>query len=147
MSDFAFRLATPADAESFAKWAAENQQIDKKDLLNSTKEKQPTAVHFVVEDGDGKVILFAPLFAQMALAFIGFNPDTRASEKVRALDTLMDGAMAFAVQFGVRHITTLTKPEYAVAQWALKHDFDAEDRNQLTLDINKVLERELVKVE
>ena len=137
---YTFRLAVPDDATAFAAWAAENPQIDPKDLEAGLKRTNPTVVTFAVCDAGGKVILFAPVYAVMNLAFIGFNPEARASEKVRALETLLNGAAAFAVQFGVREINTLTKTGYGVAKWAAANGFVADDRELFRYDINKAMD-------
>ena len=138
-SNWVFRLAVPDDAEAFSRWAAENDQIDQKDLLAGTKAVNPTVLTFAVEDGDGKVVAFAPFYLNAALAHLGFNPEARASEKMKALQTMLDGAAAFFVQFGVREILTLSKPEYGVAQWALTHGFESEPRQLLKYDLNRAM--------
>lgn len=139
MSDLTFRLATPADAESFAKWAAENPETDQADLRAGMKANNPTAVYFVAEK-DGIPVMFASCYAAMHLAYLGINPEARGTDRLRALQTLMDGAEAFAYQFGVREIETLTKPEYGVAKWAAAHGFEKDERSLYRYDINKVLE-------
>ena len=142
MSEWKFRFANVDDANDFSRWAAHNQQIDQKDLIASLGSKNPTVIYLAVENPEGKVILFAPFYCQMTLPFLGFNPDAEPKEKLKAMEVLTDGATAFAVQYGVREITTLSQPEYPVAQWGLKHGFRLEDRQTLTLDINKILEEE-----
>lgn len=139
MSEWNFRLAEPADAEAFSKWAAENQQIDEKDLQAGMGKNNPTVLTFVVEK-DGKPILFAPLHLAAVLDYIGMNPDSRASEKVQGLNVLKDGVAAFMVQFGVREIQTLTKPEYGVAKWALANGFEQDVRETLRLNLNKEMQ-------
>ena len=141
-SNWTFRLAKPEDAEAFSKWAAENDQIDQKDLLAGTKAANPTVLTFAVEDGEGKVVAFAPFYLNAALAHLGFNPEARASEKMTALQMMLDGAAAFFVQFGVREILTLSKSEYGVAQWALTHGFESESRQLLKFDLNRAMKEE-----
>ena len=136
---YKFRLAEPADAPFFAKWAAENPQIDPADIDAGLQKNNPTSTTFAVENEKGEVVAFAPFYCQFALAHLGFNPDARAAEKMIALNTMLDGAMAFAVQFGIREIVTLSKPDYGVAKWATEHGFDCDDRQQFKFDINKVL--------
>ena len=133
-----FRLATPSDAEAFAKWTAENPQIDPKDIEAGLKRNNPTVVVFAVEK-DGVAVAFAPFYCQMTLAHLGFNPDSSASEKLRALNVMLDGATAFAVRFGVREITTMSRADYGVAQWAVRHGFEVDDRQLFKFDINTVL--------
>lgn len=138
-SKMTFRLAVEGDAPAFADWVAQNPQVDQKDLMAGTKKNNPTVLTFVVES-DGKPILFAPLYLAAILAHLGFNPEARASEKMRALQVLTDGVMAFMLQFGIREILALTKPDYGVAQWGLKHGFDLESRSLLKMDMNPILE-------
>ena len=139
MSDFTFRLATPADAEAFAKWAAENQEIDQADLRAGMKANSPTVVVFVVER-DGVPVLFAPVYLAAVLAHLGFAPEARATDRLRALGVLKDGVSAFMVQFGVREVQTLSKPEYGIAKWATANGFDVDSRNLFRLDLNKEME-------
>lgn len=140
MSDWTWRLAELKDAKDFATWAAHNPQIEQHDLIAALGAKNPTVVYIAVENPEGKIILFAPFYFQLTLPFIGFNPDAEPKEKLKAMEVLTDGASAFAVQYGVREITTLSKEEYPVAKWGLKHGFRLEDRQTLTLDINKILD-------
>lgn len=137
--EWVFRLADADDSEAFTKWALENPQIDRKDLWAATKKKNPTVVFFAVEK-DGVVQAFAPLYAQMILAHLGFNPDAAGKDRKEALQRLIDGVSAFAVQYGIREIVTLTKENYPIAQWGIKHGFDLEERQVLKLDLNKAME-------
>jgi hypothetical protein len=135
-----FRLAEPADAPAFSKWAAENPQIEQKDLLAALKKNNPTCVFFTATK-DGVPISFAPVYCQMAVAHLAFNPESDGKDKLKSLEVLIDGVSAFAVQHGVREIVTLSKEDYGIAQWAMKHDFDLEPRQLFKLDINKILEQ------
>jgi hypothetical protein len=140
MSEWKFRFAEKKDADAFSNWAAHNPQIDPKDLTAALSSKNPTVAYFAVENPKGEVVLFAPFHFQLTLSFLGFNPKAEQKEKLKAMAVLTDGATAFAVQYGIREITTLSKEEYPVAQWGLKHGFRLEDRQTLTLDINKILD-------
>jgi hypothetical protein len=139
MSEWTFRLAEPADAEAFSKWTGENTQIDDADKLAATKKNNPTVLWFAVEK-DGVVQVFAPFYLQMAMPHLGFNPEAEWRDRLQGMQTLIDGMSAFAVQYGIREITTLSKEAYPVAQWAVKHGFDLEPRQLLKLDLNKTLE-------
>jgi hypothetical protein len=139
MAEWRFRLAVASDAEAFRKWAIENVQVDRADLVATIKKNNPTVVFFAVEK-DGVVQAFAPLYAQMILAYLGFNPDAEGKDKLRAMQMLIDGVSAFAVQYGVHEILTMSKEEYPVAKWAMKHGFDLEPRQALKLDLNKMME-------
>jgi len=120
MSEWRFRLAEPADAEAFAKWSAENQQVEQTDLIAGMKKSNPTVLFFAVEK-DGVVQAFAPLYLQMMLAHLGFNPEADNKDKLRAMQM------------------TMSKEEYPVAKWAVKHGFDLESRQAFKLDLNKIL--------
>lgn len=139
MSKWEFRLAGPADAEAFSRWVVQNPQVDRADIEAGKKKNNPTVVFFAVEK-DGIVQAFAPLYCQMTLAHLGFNPEAEGKDKLHAMQMLIDGVAAFAVQYGVHEITTLSKETYPVAQWAVKHGFDLEPRQVLKLDLNKILE-------
>lgn len=138
MSEWKFRGVQSSDADSFAEWAAKNPQIDEADLKAGMGANNPTVLFFAVEK-DGVVQAFAPVYLQMMLAHLGFNPEAEGKDKLRALQMLIDGVSALAVQFGIREIMTMSKEEYPVAQWALKHDFELEPRQALKLDLNKVM--------
>lgn len=133
-----FRLAEPADAEAFSKWAATNDQIEPRDIMAAMKKANPTVLYFVAEK-NGKAIAFAPVFLSAVLAHLGINPDARASEMMQALDVLKDGVSAFMVQFGIREIQTLSKPEYGVARWAMNNGFEKDERTLFRFDLNKAM--------
>ena len=138
MAEWKFRLAEPKDAENFSRWAAQNAQIDSDDLLAGMKSNNPTVVFFVAEK-DGDAVSFVPVFLTAMIAHLGFNPEASASERLKALDVLKDGLSAFYVQFGLRKIQTLTKPEYRLGEWAEAHGFERDPRELYTLDLNKIL--------
>src|SRR5579863_1692744 len=137
--EWKFRLAEPSDAEAFSRWVVANPQIDPDAIERGTHRKNPTVVTFAVEK-DGIVQAFVPVYLQFTLAHLGFNPQADDRDKLRALEMLTDGVAAFAVQYGIREITTLSKEEYPLAQWAMKHNFDLDPRQVFTLDLNKILE-------
>jgi hypothetical protein len=136
MSTWVFRGAVPEDAAAFAAWVENNPQIEPRDVAAAAKKHNPSVVYFVAEK-DGVAVAFAPVFLSVVLAHLGFNPASRASEKLQAMDVLKDGVMAFMVQFGIREIQTLSKPEYGIAKWALAHGFEQDDRSLFRLDVNK----------
>jgi len=133
-----FRLATPADASAFAKWVAENPQIDPRDIAAAQSKTNPTVLYFVATK-DGAPVAFAPLHCVAMLDHLAFDPESEGRDRLKALQTLIDGATAFFVQFGVREIQTLTKEEYPVGAWALKHGFEKDDRETFRMDINKLM--------
>src|ERR1700674_5246479 len=126
-SEWVFRGAEPADAEAFAKWVEANPQIETRDVNAAAKKNQPTVLYFVSEK-DGVPVAFAPVYLQLAVAHMAFAPDADGRDKLEAMQRLLNGAVAFAIQFGVREIVTLSKEEYPVAKWGLKHGFDLEPR-------------------
>lgn len=136
MSEVKFRLAEPADAEAFSKWARANSQIDPKDLAAGQKENNPTVLTFVAKK-NGVPIVFAPVFLSAVLAHLVPNPDATSAEKKQAMQVLLDGAMAFFVQWGIREIQTLSKPEYGMAKWAMAHHFEQDPRSLFRLDLNR----------
>ena len=139
MSEVKFRLAEPADAEAFKSWVLASQDIDPKDIKAANKKQNPTAIYFVAESPEGKVVAFTPVYIQYVVAHLAFNPEANGRERLQAMETLTNGVMAFAAQYGIREIVTLSKEEYPVAKWALKHDFELEPRQLFKLDINKIL--------
>lgn len=136
-----YRLAEVSDADAFAEWVRSNPQIDRADVLRTIKGNNPTCVTMVA-CCDGKPVAFAPLYAQIHLAHLAFSPEARASEKMKALAGLLDFAAAFAVQFGIREITTLTRENYGISKFAVAHGFEKDDRELFRLDINKLLPKQ-----
>lgn len=134
-----FRFAEPADAEAFSRWAGMNPQVDEADLQAALRDKNPTVLFFAAEK-DGVVQAFAPIYLQAVLPHLGFNPDTPDKDKLRSLQVLIDGVSALVVQYGVREIVTMSKPEYPIARWAVKHGFEVDERQQYKLDLNKEME-------
>jgi ABC-type amino acid transport substrate-binding protein len=132
-------MAEPADAAAFTDWTCGNPQIDPKDAQAGLKKNNPTAVCFAVEDDKGKVVAFAPAYCQLTVAHLAFNPESDAEERKEALQWVLNGLMAFAVQFGIREITMTSKEKYPVAKWAVKHGFEPESRQLFLFNINKVL--------
>jgi hypothetical protein len=136
MPSWGFRLAEKRDAEAFAVWAANNPLIDQKDLIAGMKKTNPTVLTFVVEK-DGTPVLFTPVYLSAVIAHLGFNPESRVSEKVKAMEVMKDGLAAFYIQYSLREIATLSKPDYGVAKWAMVNGFTQEPRNLFVLDLNR----------
>jgi hypothetical protein len=137
MSEWVFRGAEPRDADAFAKWVENNSLIDPKDVTAAAKKNQPTVLYFVVEK-DGVPVAFAPVYVQLAVAHMAFDPDAAGRDKLEAMQRLLNGTAAFANEFGIREIVTLSQENYPVARWALKHGFDLEPRQLLKFDLNKI---------
>jgi hypothetical protein len=139
-SGWVFRAAEPKDAEAFAAWVAKNPLIEARDVEASAKKNQPTVLYFVAEK-DGEPVAFAPVYLQLAVGHLAFNPEAEGRDKLEAMQRMVNGTVAFAVQFGIREIVTKSLPEYGVAKWALKHGFEMDDRNLFVFDINRILNR------
>jgi hypothetical protein len=129
------RFAEPKDAESFAKWAAENPDVPQRDIDSTGK--NPTTTTLVVEI-DGVPVLYVPFYCLMNICYLGFNPDSDRKQRLRAMSAMLDGLQTFAKQFGIAEIQTLSLENYPVAQWALKHGFTIDNRNPLTFEVPNV---------
>jgi hypothetical protein len=139
MVGWRFRLAEPADAEAFTQWTLSNPQIDPKDIEAAKTKNNPSVVYFVAENAEGKVVTFAPVYVQMMLAHLVFNPNSPADDRKQAMKGMLDWATAYALGIGVREIVTLSKEEYGVAKWAVRNGFELDPRQLFKFDINKVL--------
>lgn len=138
-----FRLSTPEDAPAFSRWvsgAVAAGLIDQKDVDAGLRKNNPTVLFYAAEK-DGVVVAFAPVYFQFAVPHLGINPDANADDRKRALQVLTDGVSAMAAQFGIREIVLLTKPEYNIAQWGLKHGFDLDSRQTLKLNLNPIIKQ------
>lgn len=132
-----FRFAQPSDAESFIKWATENPKIPKKDILASMKANNPTSVVLVIEK-NGEPVLFAPIYCQINLAYLGFNPECEAKDRLKALSALQWVIAGFAFEHGVHEVTVQTSKDYPVGKWALKHGFKEESRQTFTMRVTPI---------
>jgi len=137
MKEPTVRIAAEKDAEPFANWIAASTQIPVEDVKASLKENNPTSVTLVIEDERGKVILAAPTYAVAMLGFIIFNPETTDLERGKGLAAIKKAAQAFWAMHGVTEIDTLTREDYPVAQWAMRHGFELESRTLLRLTYKK----------
>jgi hypothetical protein len=136
-SGWKFRLAAPADAENFAKWVAMNPLIEASDVVAAQKTANPTVIYFAVENPDGVVVTFAPVYVQALISHLGFNPDATPEDRKIALQFGLNGIIEFFALYGIREIVTLSKEGYPVGKWALSHGFDLEPRQLLRLDMHK----------
>jgi hypothetical protein len=136
---FTFRFAQPSDAPAFVKWSTENGKIPHKDILASMSDNNPTAVFFVIEK-DGVPVLFAPFYAQMILAYLGFNPEAGRKDRVDALESLKWVISQFAFDHGVHEITVQTSKDYPVGRWALKNGFVAEPRETFKMRVTPLID-------
>jgi hypothetical protein len=134
-----FRLAGPDDAEAFTRWTLSNPLIDPRDIEAGKKKNNPTVVYFAVENSDGVVMGFTPVYLQMTLAHLVLNPDVSSEEIKRTLKMGLDGVVAFAASYGIHELTMLSRAEYPVAKWAMRQGFELDPRQFFKLDIGKSL--------
>lgn len=127
-----FRFANQSDAPAFAEWATMNPDIPQADIEAAMKENNPTAVFLIIEE-DGEVILSVPAYAVLRIACLLFNPQATERQKIAAMGKMREAIMAFAANFGINQVDTVTKKGYAVATWAEKHGFTPEDRQLFEL--------------
>ena len=139
-SEWSFRLATPEDAEAFAQWVKNNPLIDPQDVQDGLNKNNPTAITFVA-CFNGVPVVFAPMFATLHLAHLGFCPDADGATRKEALSRLMTWVGAFAVQMGIRTITTLSKEKYPVARWAKQHGFEVDPRQLFKWDLREWMKK------
>lgn len=134
MEGLNFRWATAADTEKFTLWAIKNRQIPVDDIKRAMKENNPTSTVLVVTLHD-EPILFVPLYLVARIAFLGFNPESSAEQRLAAMEMMLLAVKAFAATWSISEINTLTKSGYPVAQWAESHGFKAENRELFELVI------------
>ena len=140
MSDkYTVRFGKPEEAKEFARWAIENDKIPHMDVVSVLKENNPTAVYLVIEK-EGTPILYVPIYAQVNVGFLGFNPDIKGKARLAALGELKESLKNFAKSFGINEITVQTSPDYPVGKWALKHGFREEKRQTFKLLVEKQID-------
>lgn len=133
--DINFRFATAEDAPAFARWVAENQQIDAKDKLAATKEANATTTFLVLEI-DGIPRLFIPMYMVLRIGYLGFNPENTGDQNKEAMEAILPYLKEFARIWKVNEIDTLTRESLPVAQWAAAHGFAVEPRQLFTLRVD-----------
>jgi hypothetical protein len=139
---FTFRWAQPSDSELFAKWASENDKIPHRDVLASMSLNNPTCVFFVIEK-DGVPVVFAPFYARMILAFLGFNPKAGKKDRLDALSSLQNVIAQFAFDHGIREIAVETAKDYPVGRWALRNGFEPEPRETFKMRVTPLVDPEV----
>jgi hypothetical protein len=126
-------MATPEEAKTVVEWAIKSGKVPTKDLEAARLNK--TGCLCIEEDG--KPILFVPFYALIQVAYLAFNPESRASERFGALEKALEGMSDFANKNGIREIQTLSLRDYPVAKWAVKNGFVEEDRNAFVFKVPK----------
>jgi hypothetical protein len=134
-----FRLAGSEDAESFTLWTLSNPQIEPKDIDAAQKKNNPTVVYFAAENAEGKVVAFAPVYMQMILAHLVFNPESTNDDRKQAMEGMLNVGVHYALELGVREIVVMSKEEYGVAKWAVRQGFELDPRQLFKLDLNKLV--------
>jgi len=134
MHSWTYRLAEPSDAPVFSRWVDTNPQIDAVDVQRTGKTANPMCM-FLVACCDGKPVAFAPLYPSLHLAHLAFDPDSRAAEKMKALQVLLGFSCEIAEQLGIREITTLTRSSYPMSRVAERLGFEKDDRELFRFEI------------
>lgn len=132
MKNINLRFANSEDAVPFAEWAANNEDIPRKDIESAMA--APGLATLVVEI-DGTPILYVPLYAVLNIAYLGFNPAARRTQRLVAMDAMLKALEEFARQNKISEVQTLSKEEYPIAKWAIKHGFKVDSRNPLTFEV------------
>ena len=124
-----------ADAEPFAQWAARNLRIEHEDILQATKEQNPTTTFLVIEI-EGVPVLSMPVYLAMRIGYLNFNPEAGREERELAMESMLGAVKVFARGYHIHRIETLTRSGIPVAEWARAHGFTPEKRELFTLKID-----------
>lgn len=117
------RLATPADADTFARWAAFNN-----DIPDNAVEAVINGVTLVlVAEVDGEPELYIPFIfseekPQLTIGYLGFRVGQDYRTKAKALKEMLAATKRLQEHFDCE-IRVITKAEYPMGKWALKHGF------------------------
>lgn len=117
------RLATPADASAFARWAESNHDIPRADIEAVANAVTLTVVAEV--DGEAELyipFIFSPHRALLTIGYLGFRPGHGRRTKSRALRAMLASAARLRDHLGCE-MRVVTKAEYPMGKWALKHGF------------------------
>lgn len=117
------RITTPADAAEFAAWVVSNPDIPAADIEAAAQAVTLT----VAAEVDGRAELFIPLIfspdkPQLTVGFLGFRPGQTHRVKANALKVMLEGVRRLRDHFGCE-VRVVTKPEYPMGKWAIKHGF------------------------
>lgn len=117
------RWATPDDAEAFASWASANTDIPRGDI-DAVADSVCTTL---VTEVDGHAELYIPLMWSkerplLTIGFLGFRPGQDPRTKARALKSMLSGVIRLQEHLGCE-VRVVTKAEYPMGKWALKHGF------------------------
>jgi hypothetical protein len=142
-NEWKIRLAEPSDAASFAEWVAAGigaGLIDPNDVADT--QINPTTLYFVATK-NGEPVAFAPCYLVTMLAHMGFDPQSAPRDRLRAMQVLIDAVSAFVRErLNVREIQTLTKSEYPIGAWSLKHGFKKDHRELFRFEILDAVHQE-----
>lgn len=117
------RLATPADAETFAGWAALNSDIPQADIEAVASTVTLTLVTEV--DGHPELyipFIFSPTAPLLTIGYLGFRIGQSYREKAKALRSMLAAVGRLQHDLGCA-VRVVTKAEYPMGKWALKNGF------------------------
>lgn len=117
------RLATPADAEAFAEWAATNNDIPDDDV-RAVAESITLTLVIEVEGARELYIpfIFSATAPLLTIGYLGFRPGQSHRTKAAALHAMLSATWSLKNHFGCE-VRVVTKAEYPMGKWALKHGF------------------------
>lgn len=128
-------LETPEEISQLAEFIGKNPDIPLDDV-NGLK-ASPSSVVLMVSDDEGKVLLMLPWYPLFVVPFFGFNPEANPRERIKAMNAALPIIEAAAKRFGIAHIAGMTRPEYGIAQWAMKHGFEPDQRQAFVKTLEK----------
>lgn len=126
------RWVEPKDFEDFVRWMKDSKEIQTADM-RAVLRNRTTAV-LVVEDEDGKVLLYTPLFAMLRIGYLGFNPDAGIRERVGAIKFQLPKILGFADRFGIDDVLSFRQDGCKVADWCADNGFEAEPREAIVYE-------------
>lgn len=126
------RFATAEDSTAFSEWAVYNEDIPRKDIESAMN--APGLIAPVVEI-EGKPVLYVPTYPVLNVAYLGFNPEASRSNRLLAMEAMLKSLEELARKFHISEVQTLSKEEYMVAKWAIKHGFKLDNRNPLIFEV------------
>ena len=126
------RPASPEDAELFATWAVQNNDIPDADIEAVAKS---TPLTLVVEV-DGKPEMYLPLIPAMTIGYLGFNPDQDVRTRAVVLREMRAALERLQDEWQIKYAYVHTKAEYPMGRWALKNGFKQTEKDAFVLEKN-----------
>lgn len=117
------RLATPTDAAAFSTWIVNNPDILKADI-EAVANAVTLTLAVDVDDAPELFIpfMFSPTEAVLTIGFLGFRPGQNRRTKAVALKAMLTYTTRLRDHLGCA-VRVVTKAEYPMGKWALKHGF------------------------